>query len=187
MELALINYKRRKLLFIVLGLTLLVALVIILIPIFKTYKFENGVSYNTALENAVSERNPLLCELMTELVTYGDYSITNEDSISLCKAQYAILTKDLEYCMTLKETPKTYEGQPGVFKETGIAQRDICLKGLAHQLKKPELCELLNTATDSNYGEVYVKSCKRMALDPNYNPVKKLESMPDFDKFYFEP
>jgi len=144
--------------------------------------FDIGMSYNRALRKAVSGKNPLVCEQMTKHVTYGDYSITREDSISLCKAEYAILTKDLEYCMTLKETPDTYEARPGVFMDKGIAQRDICLRGLAHELKRPDLCELLNTAKDPDYGEDYVKSCKALALDPNYKPVRKKDSIQDFDK-----
>jgi len=84
--------------------------------------------------------------------------------------------------MTLKETPDTYEARPGVLKDKGIAQRDICLQGLAHKLKRPDLCELLNTAKDPDYGEDYVKSCKALTLDPNYKPVWKKDSIQDFDK-----
>ena len=40
---------------------------------------------------------------------------------------------------------------------------------------------MLNTATDPDYGEIYVESCKTQALDPNYEPVKKSDSVPDFD------
>jgi hypothetical protein len=118
---------------------------------------------------------------MSEQVTYGDYGINREDSISLCKAQYAILAKDLEYCMTLKKTPDTYEAPSGALIQKGIAQRDVCLKGLAHELENPKLCELLNTATDSNYGDTYVQTCKTQALDPTYEPVEELHSVPDFD------
>jgi hypothetical protein len=118
---------------------------------------------------------------MTEHITYGDYDITNEDSISLCKAEYAILAKDLDYCMTLKKTPDTYEAPSGALIPKGIPQRDVCLKGLAHELRDPELCELLSTATDSEYGETYVEGCKTQALDPNYKPVRESYSVPDFN------
>ena len=176
MKLPLTNNKNRKSIYIILGLILLIALVLILTPI-----FDIGMSYDRTLRKAVSKKDPLVCEQMTRHVTYEDYSITREDSISLCKAEYAILTKDLEYCMTLKETPDTYEARPGVFMDKGIAQRDICLEGLAHELKRPDLCELLNTAKDPDYGEDYVKSRKALALDPNYKPVWKKDSIPDFD------
>ncbi len=118
MKLPLINNKNQKFILIILGLILLMALVLILTPI-----FDIGMSYNRALRKAISEKDPLVCEQMIKHVTYGDYSITREDSISLCKAEYAILTKDLEYCMTLKEAPDTYEARPGVFKDKGIAQK----------------------------------------------------------------
>jgi len=176
MKLPLTNNKNRKSIYIILGLILLIALVLILTTI-----FDIGMSYDRTLRKAVSKKDPLVCEQMTRHVTYEDYSITREDSISLCKAEYAILTKDLEYCMTLKETPDTYEARPGVFMDKGIAQRDICLEGLAHELKRPDLCELLNTAKDPDYGEDYVKSCKAQALDPNYKPVRKKDSIPEFD------
>jgi len=166
-------------------LILLIALVLILTPIFKTYIFDIEISYNNRVfRKAVSEKNPLVCEQMIKM-SDGDYSIPREDSISLCKAKYAILTKDLEYCMTLKETPDTYEARPGVFMDKGTAQRDICLHGLSRELKRPDLCELLNSAKDPDYGENSVKICKAQALDPNYKPVQiwKKDSISDFDKF----
>lgn len=75
----------------------------------------------------------------------------------------------------------TYEAPSGALIPKGRPQRDVCLKGLAHELRDPELCELLSTATDSEYGETYVEDCKTQALDPNYKPVRESYSVPDFN------
>jgi len=59
MKLPLTNNKNRKSIYIILGLILLIALVLILTPI-----FDIGMSYDRTLRKAVSKKDPLVCEQM---------------------------------------------------------------------------------------------------------------------------
>jgi hypothetical protein len=107
-------------------------------------------TYDEVLPLAIEEDNPDLCGLITVGRSYGDYAISVEESIDVCKAEFAIKTKNLEYCLTLKEksdqSPETR------------SQRDICLEGLARELKHLDLCDSLQL------GEIYKHACKIRAV-----------------------
>jgi len=118
---------------------------------------ESEVRYCEALEAATKENDPNLCGSITQGRSYGDYIVSVEESIEVCEAEFAVESGNLDYCMTLKETP-TYTG--------ASAQRDICLRELAKKLRKPQLCELLDSVKDERYGQTYVETCKTRAQEP---------------------
>jgi hypothetical protein len=85
--------------------------------------------------------------------TRQDFVVPVAELIDECQAQFAVATGDLSYCLTLKQKPKEDSG--------ARTQQDICLEGLARELKQPDLCDKLHL------GQVYQHTCRlRAAFEP---------------------
>lgn len=113
---------------------------------------QQDVTYDEALDLAIQQRNPDLCSLIT-VGARQDYTVPVAELINECQAQFAVATRNLDYCLTLKQKPK---------EDTGVrTQQDICLAGLARELRQPDLCDQLHL------GQSYQHTCRiRAAFEP---------------------
>jgi hypothetical protein len=113
---------------------------------------QRPVTYDEALALAIKQTNPDLCDFIT-VGLHQDYVAPLEELIDTCKSEFAIKTRDLDYCLSLQQRPAT--------EVDTRSQRDICLEGLARELKRLDLCDLLHV------GETYKHTCKiRAAYEP---------------------
>jgi hypothetical protein len=78
-----------------------------------------------------------------------DYIVPVAELTDKCQAQFAVATQDLAYCLTLKQEPKEDSG--------ARTQQDICLEGLARELRQPDLCDQLHL------GPSYQHTCRLRA------------------------
>ena len=91
--------------------------------------------YNEIVEKAASSRNPNICDKINFGQNQGDYRTTVEESRYFCRADYATMASDAEYCKTLDSEVK-FTGS--------ITQKDKCLKELAKKLQDKSLCEFMS-------------------------------------------
>jgi hypothetical protein len=75
-----------------------------------------------------------------------DFIVPIAELIDECQAQFSFATRNLDYCLTLKQKPKEESG--------ARTQRDICLEGLARALRQPDLCDQLHL------GQSYQHTCR---------------------------
>ena len=101
------------------------------------------------LEEALKKNDPNICNNTTG-GHMQDIAVNKEDSATICKADYAIKKKDVSLCLSLRER-SSYQN----------ILRDRCLLGLAINLKRPDLCNLMTkTKPDS-----VVEQCRKDAQD----------------------
>lgn len=113
---------------------------------------QQDVTYDEGLDLAIQRDNPDSCHLITVGIRQ-DYIVPVTELIDECQAQFAVATSNLDYCLTLKQKPKEDSGTR--------TQQDICLEGLARELKQPDLCDQLHL------GQSYQHTCRiRAALEP---------------------
>lgn len=111
-----------------------------------------NVTYDVALDLAIQQSNPGLCSLITVGIRQ-DHSVPVAELIDECQAQFAVATGNLNYCLTLTQKPKEATGTR--------SQQDICLEGLARELRQPDLCDQLHL------GQTYQHTCRiRAAFEP---------------------
>lgn len=106
-----------------------------------------------ALEKAIGEKNPDLCDKINKGYIFQDIKISAEEARANCKVSYAITTDDIDYCLSL----------PAERQEYGWSLRDGCFQGLAIKLQRPDLCELMPSAKDEEYGDFWLENCKQAA------------------------
>lgn len=111
------------------------------------------ITYEWAREKAIEEGNPAFCEEINKGYILEDLMIPPEEARADCKISYAVMTDDIDYCLSLPAEQQEYDW----------SLRDICLQGLAIKLQRPDLCELMPGANDEEYGDFWFENCKRAA------------------------
>jgi len=103
--------------------------------------------YCNLIEKAIKNNDPTECEILRNGKADSAYIIHKVNS---CKAQYAIKTENLEYCLTLSEDSNRQWSTPA---------EDICITALAQKFKDPSICVNL-------YNNLTLEYCKTNALKP---------------------
>ena len=113
---------------------------------------QQDLTYDESLDLAIQQNDPDRCSLITVGARQG-FIVPVAELIDECQAQFAVATGNLAYCLTLKQKPNEDSGTR--------TQRDICLEGLAGELRQPDLCDQLHL------GQAYQHTCRiRAAIEP---------------------
>jgi len=78
-------------------------------PGLTTPTSQQDVTYDEALDLATQQNNPDLCGFITVGVRQ-DFIAPVAELIDECQAQIAVATRNLDYCLTLKQKPKEESG-----------------------------------------------------------------------------
>ena len=70
---------------------------------------QQDVTYDEALDLAIQQNDPDQCSLITVEVRQ-DFIAPIVELIDECQAQFAVATRNLDYCLTLKQKPKGVTG-----------------------------------------------------------------------------
>lgn len=113
-----------------------------------------GWTYQRAFSEAVSNGDPTICERINRDSIFGDIVSPPAEGVrENCKSEYAIEKGDISLCLSLSD-----ERVPDY-----MSTRDGCLRFLAAKLHREDLCDLMPAVKDPNWGEIWLRDCKKSA------------------------
>ena len=110
----------------------------------KILPFTKTWTYQIALQAALREDNPNICDKINKRYIMQDFGVSPKQAQENCKYTYAIEKNNIDYCLTLSITPSI----------GGVSTRDVCLRELAKKLNRQDFCDLMPSRD-------YILQCKQ--------------------------
>ena len=108
-------------------------------------------SYIEVLELAIKSKDYTVCYEITERPFYGDYFGTVTENIEICKAEYSVVTNDLELCLSINS----------------YIRNNVCLPKIADIRKDAGICESVYIGGEDNYIETRISTCITRSKEKN--------------------
>lgn len=177
----------------VIGLTAVIVLYVIASVVIQNFYFQieclsskncsvtkKRWSADEALRAALYNNDPRLCDRINDISYPHDLQPLMEPTPDGCKLMYAIKKQAVDYCLSLPPATQIIDYW---------TLRDSCLKRLARDLGRPDLCYKMDIIKNPGRGKSELWECYELAKSKGSSTYVPLENQPfvHFSPMYYAP